>query len=254
MPIKYSVAEAVDRVTTIYGPRNALRGITLEGALHQMRDISITVIGNLARNQVAPSEFHQPLASLLAWWGVALGMFPRLNLGFYTASALHKKHLGITCLRCDKSVCRCDDTDRRSYFEVAPGETTLVQIDSTADPLASLSISDTQRVLRKKYGLANAGRSIEEVIQRLAQEVAECSDCLREHAFRKWTQSQQIAELGAELADVFAWICALANTLKIDLAQVFQESYQAGCPFCRQQACICEAVDPGLLVGSKPTE
>ncbi|MCK5264419.1 MAG: nucleotide pyrophosphohydrolase, partial [Candidatus Thorarchaeota archaeon] len=42
-----------------------------------------------------------------------------------------------------------------------------------------------------------------------------------------------------EFADVFAWLCSLANLLDVDVAEAFYKKYTDACSKCEQSPCTC---------------
>ena len=45
--------------------------------------------------------------------------------------------------------------------------------------------------------------------------------------------------LGAEFADVIAWLVTIANVADVDLAAAIQKKYGSGCPGCGDLVCRC---------------
>lgn len=46
--------------------------------------------------------------------------------------------------------------------------------------------------------------------------------------------------LEEEFADVFAWLCTMANLAEIDLEEAAVKKYAKGCPRCGAKPCICK--------------
>jgi NTP pyrophosphatase (non-canonical NTP hydrolase) len=46
-----------------------------------------------------------------------------------------------------------------------------------------------------------------------------------------------------EMADVFAWLCSLANLLGVDLSQALLKKYPDVCYRCRKAPCQCKDSD-----------
>ena len=65
----------------------------------------------------------------------------------------------------------------------------------------------------------------------LIQEVGELARAMLDKDYEK---------LGEEFADVFAWLCSLANVLGVDLEDVAMARYGQGCPKCGRKPCECE--------------
>ena len=49
------------------------------------------------------------------------------------------------------------------------------------------------------------------------------------------------SELADEIADVFAWLCSVANLLEIDVSGAFYEKYSDVCSKCNNSPCDCPA-------------
>ena len=46
-------------------------------------------------------------------------------------------------------------------------------------------------------------------------------------------------KIGAEMADVVAWLVSVANLLSIDLESELKEKYPQKCPLCSSTPCTC---------------
>ena len=75
-----------------------------------------------------------------------------------------------------------------------------------------------------------------------------------------WTYAwfvEEVGELGAalrqgdddgrveEFADVFAWLCGLANLAGVSLEEAVASKYGDGCPVCAQAPCVCDEAPSG---------
>ena len=49
----------------------------------------------------------------------------------------------------------------------------------------------------------------------------------------------RLCKRSIELADVFAWLCAMATLLKIDLAEEMERAFADGCVKCHLPECDC---------------
>jgi NTP pyrophosphatase (non-canonical NTP hydrolase) len=47
-------------------------------------------------------------------------------------------------------------------------------------------------------------------------------------------------QMVSEMADVFAWVCSLANLLEIDLSQALTSKYGNDCSRCHSAPCKCK--------------
>ncbi len=47
-------------------------------------------------------------------------------------------------------------------------------------------------------------------------------------------------DIKEEIADVFAWLCSLANLLDVDLTDTLLGKYKGACSKCGKAPCVCE--------------
>ena len=96
----------------------------------------------------------------------------------------------------------------------------------------TMDTEEAQEMMRRIYLQRDEARGIERTILRTFQELGELSDAIL---------SEQDAEvIASEMADVFAWICSLANLLDIDLSVALYEKYSGVCSKCSKAPCECE--------------
>ena len=74
-------------------------------------------------------------------------------------------------------------------------------------------------------------RGVQGTILRTFEELGELSEAIT---------SGKRENIEEELADVFAWLCSLANLLEIDLTDALLSKYQGSCSKCGNIPCICE--------------
>lgn len=94
-----------------------------------------------------------------------------------------------------------------------------------------LKIEEAQEMMRKIYGERDRARGIEGTLARTFDELEE----LREAIGNKET----VKSIADEIADVFAWLCSLANLLEIDVSEAFYEKYSNVCSKCKKSPCDC---------------
>ncbi|MCF2135674.1 MAG: nucleotide pyrophosphohydrolase [Candidatus Thorarchaeota archaeon] len=94
-----------------------------------------------------------------------------------------------------------------------------------------MEIKDAQDMMRRIYFERDKARGIDRTILRTFQELAELSDAIMSKASR--------TELVGEAADVFAWLCSLANLLDIDLGSALLSKYNNVCSRCGKSPCVC---------------
>ena len=116
--------------------------------------------------------------------------------------------------------------------------------------MTQFDIRDFQKLIHKMYYEKDVARGVSGTYMWLAEEMGELASDLRKiEQFRsaqekgETVNDQELAELrknlGAEFADVFAWLATIANVVDIDLAEALTEKYGAGCPGCEQLVCVC---------------
>jgi NTP pyrophosphatase (non-canonical NTP hydrolase) len=88
------------------------------------------------------------------------------------------------------------------------------------------------------YGEADRARGVPRTALWLVSEVGELMRPLKA-AGDSLVDAGVQANLREELADVFAWLCSLANLLGIDLETAALEKYPLHCPRCGNSECMC---------------
>lgn len=141
---------------------------------------------------------------------------------------------GGACGYCKKCPCDCPDKGR--------DDITLVQ---DVDPRqAEWTIGEWQKHLDLLYGAKNRQHGIQNILCRLVREHVEFQSivddsqglCFRERGETVLTLRRKLAH---ELADVFAWILALATALEVDAEQALETHFGNGCDRCREAECVC---------------
>ena len=116
--------------------------------------------------------------------------------------------------------------------------------------MTQFDIRDFQKLIHKMYYEKDVARGVSGTYMWLAEEMGELASDLRKiEQFRSAQEKgesvddQELAELrknlGAEFADVFAWLATIANVVDIDLADALAQKYGKGCPGCDQRVCVC---------------
>lgn len=94
-----------------------------------------------------------------------------------------------------------------------------------------MDTKDAQELMRQIYYERDVERGIERTLLRTFQELGELSEAIQ--------KNKDISEVSAEIADVFAWVCSIANLLDIDLSKVLYEKYPDVCYRCGKAPCEC---------------
>jgi NTP pyrophosphatase (non-canonical NTP hydrolase) len=114
-------------------------------------------------------------------------------------------------------------------------EAVAVSYDGSMDKprLPELTLRAVQNAIRATFGARDSARGDAATFLWLSEEFGELATALRLGTDE---------ELGAEMADVLAWLATLANVRGIDLEAAFQAKYGHACPACGVSPCGC---DPG---------
>lgn len=97
-----------------------------------------------------------------------------------------------------------------------------------------MDTEEAQEMMRRIYLRRDEARGVEKTILRTFQELGELSDAI--------LSENNADAIASEMADVFAWICSLANLLDIDLSEALYEKYSGVCSKCGKAPCECEDI------------
>lgn len=95
------------------------------------------------------------------------------------------------------------------------------------DP-ALLRIREFQELIRERYFATDSARGTSGTFMWFIEEVGELSTALQDNLPGKPTTQAQKANLSEEFADVFAWLCTLANIHGVDLARSLEKYTDPG--------------------------
>ncbi|MHA2114330.1 MAG: MazG nucleotide pyrophosphohydrolase domain-containing protein [Candidatus Thorarchaeota archaeon] len=96
-----------------------------------------------------------------------------------------------------------------------------------------MDIEEAQEMMRTIYLERDKARGVEGTLKRTFDELEELRD-----AIQKEDSKSDIAD---EVADVFAWLCSVANLLEIDISGAFYRKYSDVCSKCKNSPCDCPA-------------
>jgi NTP pyrophosphatase (non-canonical NTP hydrolase) len=94
-----------------------------------------------------------------------------------------------------------------------------------------MDTKDAQDLMHRIYYERDVERGIDRTLLRTFQELGELSEAIQ--------GNESIAEVSAEIADVFAWVCSIANLLGIDLFEALHKKYPDVCYRCGEAPCEC---------------
>ena len=94
-----------------------------------------------------------------------------------------------------------------------------------------MKIEEAQDMMRKVYFERDRARGIDGTLRRTFEELDELQEAIENKG-----SAQALAD---EVADVFAWLCSLANLLEIDVSEAFYRKYTDACSKCKKSPCEC---------------
>ena len=94
-----------------------------------------------------------------------------------------------------------------------------------------MDTKEAQDMIRRIYLERDRARGLERTLLRTFEELGELSDAI--------LRSRSRNELSDEIADVFAWVCSIANLLDIDLSEALYNKYSGVCSKCGRTPCEC---------------
>jgi len=97
-----------------------------------------------------------------------------------------------------------------------------------------LKIEEAQEMMRKVYLDRDRARGVEGTLERTVDEIAELKEAIK--------SKETLEAIADEVADVFAWLCSLANLLEIDVSEAFYKKYSNVCSKCKKSPCECEGL------------
>ncbi|MFW9810449.1 MAG: MazG nucleotide pyrophosphohydrolase domain-containing protein [Candidatus Thorarchaeota archaeon] len=94
-----------------------------------------------------------------------------------------------------------------------------------------MEIKEAQEMMRRIYLKRDRARGVNGTLKRTVDEVDELSEAIQ--------NDDSALAIADEVADVFAWLCSLANLLEIDISESFYKKYSNVCSKCKKSPCIC---------------
>jgi NTP pyrophosphatase (non-canonical NTP hydrolase) len=94
-----------------------------------------------------------------------------------------------------------------------------------------MKIEDAQEMMQRTYLERDRARGVRGTLQRTSEELNELREAI--------LHGKDMSSIEEEVADVFAWLCSLANLLDIDISDVFYNKYTDACSKCKNSPCIC---------------
>jgi NTP pyrophosphatase (non-canonical NTP hydrolase) len=94
-----------------------------------------------------------------------------------------------------------------------------------------MDTKDAQELMRRIYNERDSERGLDRTLLRTFQELGELSEAIQ--------KSKSVTDVAGEMADVFAWVCSIANLLDLDLSEVLYKKYPDVCYRCGKAPCEC---------------
>jgi len=139
------------------------------------------------------------------------------------------------CSYCGSNNCKCPN-ERHSESKY------LSRIGFVPSEIYSWKINHWCFHLEEIYGEKNKKKSIDSLVLRLYTEVSELMSL--QALIPEINNTDEIEEqFSYEIADVIAWIIAIANYLNIDLEKAVLDRYGEGCWKCMKNPCNCGHFD-----------
>lgn len=94
-----------------------------------------------------------------------------------------------------------------------------------------MNIEEAQEMMGKIYLERDRARGVDGTLKRTFDELEELREAIQNR--------DTIMAISDEIADVFAWLCSLANLLDIDVTNAFYKKYSDVCSKCKESPCVC---------------
>ncbi|MFW9907343.1 MAG: MazG nucleotide pyrophosphohydrolase domain-containing protein [Candidatus Thorarchaeota archaeon] len=95
-----------------------------------------------------------------------------------------------------------------------------------------MDTKEAQDLMRRIYLERDRARGILLTLERTLEELEELNEAI--------TKEKDRDSVEEEVADVFAWLCSVANLLDIDLSDALLKKYRGACSRCEKVPCECE--------------
>ena len=223
-----SLGQMCAHLGKLFGPRNA---IYLPGIQNRISFLSMGArnLEDAIRKELGNGERGKTLASLFARICALVEHFRTISLSI----TMSRKYPRAGCAYCQRLPCRCLDSNRPDH-----------QLSLGNNEQLAWSIREWQEHHELVYGSHNRQpeNGIHNALHRLFAEIAELETlCLITANSESGYDQANLRQLYTlELADVFAWVMAIANLLHINLEETVISLYGlpgAPCRKCGQLPC-----------------
>jgi len=179
------------------------------------------------------------LAQAFSWFLCMVDELFRSPGGRVLATAIGEKYPATHCGYCGALPCVCVETSRP---ENTPVECSPAQL--------AWSLRDWQKHLESLYGSNNRAVGIDRVINRFLEETMEVGLVIYNVDGFNESLEEVRGRLAREMADILAWIFAVAVVLNADLEQAIIDLYGEGCPVCHTTPCSCRSYEKRPRAGT----
>ncbi len=139
-----------------------------------------------------------------------------------------------SCGYCENSPCECRASERSIHSAEKGGEV----VPQSCDQLG-WTLGQHARNLYQLFNDRNCQYGVDYCLLRLFSEAAEITEFEQGVAAAGMNAHQIQLEYAKEIADVLAWVIAIAGILEIDIEVAVMSVYGRGCPVCSQKPCMC---------------
>ncbi|MEY2640725.1 MAG: hypothetical protein RL150_118 [Candidatus Parcubacteria bacterium] len=217
--------EHTSSINGLYGPRNSL--YLSQDEMYPFIMNAVRQLSKLVRKRLQHTPaFEAALVSVFGRTCSFAHTFRELPL----LDGMIAKYPSHGCGYCGNQICGCENHVRDEHVE-----TNLPDSFQRA-----WSVHDWCRHLDQVYGNVNNARGLEGTLLRLHEEMGEVSEAVF-LGRRDITQTREGAmlELAKEIADLFAWLFAIANLCDINLEELLEHHYGGNCRHCGKRPCDC---------------
>lgn len=193
------------------------------------------------------------IAKIISWY---FALCNRYN--FDVENLIWSKYPNI-CPRCLSEICSCD-SDNIKEIDAKKLQLTVLENKS----LMPVSVNDWQEMFKRIYpckvyenkvDMLQVKDVIASIYARIFEELAEVAECI---ALDGYCDHNKKEYLSNELADIFAWINSLCNSLNyyynsqdFIIGDMIEEYYPNVCNKCREARCVCAKGDLAIELAEK---
>jgi NTP pyrophosphatase (non-canonical NTP hydrolase) len=96
-----------------------------------------------------------------------------------------------------------------------------------------MDIEEAQEMMRRIYLERDKSRGVIGTLDRTIDELEELRNAIQ--------NKDPESAIADEVADVFAWLCSIANLMDINVSEAFYKKYSGVCSKCKRSPCECPA-------------